>query len=71
MYRLETKLSILIILFFLLEGCSGTRVLKTQELLIDKTEIFENEQLLKNNVKRILALMDTAPNWLANTWILL
>ena len=60
MYRLETKLSILIILFFLLEGCSGTRVLKTQELLIDKTEIFENEQLLKNNPVNFI--ITTPPN---------
>jgi outer membrane protein assembly factor BamA len=59
-YRLETKLSILIILFFLLEGCSGTRVLKTQELLIDKTEIFENEQLLKNNPVNFI--ITTPPN---------
>jgi outer membrane protein assembly factor BamA len=59
-YRLVTKLSILIILIFILEGCSGTRILKTQELLIDKTEIFENDQLLKNNPVNFI--ITTPPN---------
>ena len=60
MYQLLTKLSILIILFFILQGCSGTRLLETEEILIDKTEVFENNELLKNNPVNFI--ITTLPN---------
>ena len=60
MHQLFTKLSILILFIFILGGCSGTRILKTQEMLIDKSEVFENEQLLKNNPVNFI--ITTVPN---------
>ncbi|MDB4269623.1 outer membrane protein assembly factor [Flavobacteriaceae bacterium] len=59
-HQLFTKLSILILFIFILGGCSGTRILKTQEMLIDKSEVFENEQLLKNNPVNFI--ITTVPN---------
>ena len=60
MHQLVTKLSILFILFSILAGCSGTRYLKTEKLLIDKVEVFENDQLLKNNPVNFI--ITTPPN---------
>ena len=60
MHQLFTKLSILILFIFILGGCSGTRILKTQEMLIEKSEVFENEQLLKNNPVNFI--ITTVPN---------
>lgn len=60
MHQLVTKLSILFILFSILAGCSGTRYLKTEKLVIDRVEVFENDQLLKNNPVNFI--ITTPPN---------
>ena len=49
MYRFLTKLIIILILTLTIAGCSGTRELRSQEVQIDKIEIFENKVLLKND----------------------
>ena len=49
MYRSRAKLIILFFIFLSLVGCSGTRAYRTQEVLIDKNEVYQEAELLKND----------------------
>ena len=49
MFRPRAKLIILFLTGLTLFGCSGTRVYRTQQVLIDKNEVYQESQLLKNN----------------------
>jgi len=48
-YRSQTKLIILFLSSLTLLSCSGTRAYRTQEVLINKNEIYKNSTLLKND----------------------
>ena len=49
MFRPRAKLTILFLTGLTLFGCSGTRAYRTQQVLIDKNEVYQESQLLKND----------------------
>ena len=49
MYRPQAKLIILILTGLTLVGCSGTRAYRTPQVLINKNEIYQDTELLKND----------------------
>ena len=49
MYRPRAKLTILFLTALTLFGCSGTRAYRTQQVLIEKNEVYQESQLLKND----------------------
>lgn len=49
MFRPQAKLTILFLTGLTLFGCSGTRAYRTQQVLIDKNEVYQESQLLKND----------------------
>jgi outer membrane translocation and assembly module TamA len=48
-YRPRAKLTILFLTALTLFGCSGTRAYRTQQVLIEKNEVYQESQLLKND----------------------
>jgi len=48
-FRPRAKLTILFLTGLTLFGCSGTRAYRTQQVLIDKNEVYQESQLLKND----------------------
>lgn len=60
MFRILTKLIILIVVTLLLQGCSGTRSFSTQNLLLDRVEVYENDKPLTNNP--VNYIITTVPN---------
>jgi len=48
-FRPQAKLTILFLTGLTLYGCSGTRAYRTQQVLIDKNEVYQESQLLKND----------------------
>jgi len=59
-FRILTKLIILIVVTLLLQGCSGTRSFSTQNLLLDRVEVYENDKPLTNNP--VNYIITTVPN---------
>ena len=49
MYRLLTKLIILLVISLILGACSGTRAFKNQSPTIERNEVYEAARLSKNN----------------------
>ena len=49
MFRPRAKLTILFLTGLTLFGCSGTRAYRTQQVLIDKNEVYQESQILKND----------------------
>ena len=60
MFRILTKLIILIVVTLLLQGCSGARSFSTQNLLLDRVEVYENDKPLNNNP--VNYIITTVPN---------
>ena len=60
MYRLFAKLIILYVTTLTLGGCSGTQSFKNKNFIIDRVEVYEENNLLKNNPVNFI--ITTSPN---------
>ena len=60
MYRLFAKLIILYVTTLTLGSCSGTQSFKDKNFIIDRVEVYEENNLLKNNPVNFI--ITTSPN---------